>query len=81
MSFLIEGLREIKLAINNNWVIKHLLYCPSIIKEADLDNSFNNEIEKIEVSLEVYQKIENQLLVDPKKIAIEAIELWKRFKP
>ena len=56
-TFLIEGLREIKLAINNNWVIKHLLYCPSIIKEADLDNSFNNEIEKIEVSLEVYQKL------------------------
>ena len=32
------------------------------------------------LSLEVYQKIENQLLVDPKKTAIEAIELWKRFK-
>ena len=33
------------------------------------------------LSLEVYQKIENQLLVDPKKNAIEAIELWKRYKP
>ena len=33
------------------------------------------------LTLEVYQKIENQLLVDPKKNAIEAIELWKRYKP
>ena len=33
------------------------------------------------LSLEVYQKIETQLLIDPKKTAIEAIELWNRYKP
>ena len=56
-TFLIEGLREIKLASKNHWQIKQLLYCPKIISEEDLDKSFKNEIEKIEVSLEVYQKI------------------------
>jgi len=56
-TFLIEGLREIKLAMKNDWQIKQLLFCPKIISEEDLDKSFKNEIEKIEVSLEVYQKI------------------------
>jgi TrmH family RNA methyltransferase len=56
-TFLIEGLREIKLASNNDWQIKQLLYCPKIISEKDLDKSFENEIEKIEVSLEVYEKL------------------------
>ena len=56
-TFLIEGLREIKLAMKNDWQIKQLLFCPKIISEEDLDKSFKNDIEKIEVSLEVYQKI------------------------
>ena len=56
-TFLIEGLREIKLASKNHWQIKQLLFCPKIISEEDLDKSFKNEIEKIQVSLEVYQKL------------------------
>jgi len=56
-SFLIEGIREIKLAINNNYEIKQLLFCPSIIKEIDLDKLIDSKIEKTEVSREVYQKL------------------------
>jgi hypothetical protein len=32
------------------------------------------------LSLEIHQKIENQLLIDPKKTAIKAIEIWKTHK-
>jgi TrmH family RNA methyltransferase len=56
-TFLIEGLREIKIAMENDWQIKQLLFCPKIISEENLDKSFKNEIEKIQVSLEVYQKL------------------------
>ena len=56
-SFLIEGLREIKLALNNNYEIKQLLFCPNIIKEIDLDKLIDYKIEKTEVSMEVYQKL------------------------
>ena len=51
-TFLIEGLREIKLAIQHNWEIKQLLFCPQIISEENLNESIENETEKIEVSQE-----------------------------
>ena len=56
-TFLIEGLREINLAINNSYQIKYILFCPKIISEIDLHNTISTKIEKIEVSLEVYQKL------------------------
>ena len=56
-TFLIEGLREIKLAINNNYQIKYILFCPKIISENVLHNTINTTIEKIEVTIEVYQKL------------------------
>jgi RNA methyltransferase, TrmH family len=56
-TFLIEGLREIKLAIQHNWEIKQLLFCPQIISEENLNESIENETEKIEVSQEIYDKL------------------------
>jgi TrmH family RNA methyltransferase len=41
-TFLIEGLREIKLAMKNDWQIIQLLFCPKIISEEDLNKSFKN---------------------------------------
>ena len=56
-TFLIEGLREIKLAMKNDWQIIQLLFCPKIISEEDLNKSFKNKVKKTEVSIEVYKKI------------------------
>jgi TrmH family RNA methyltransferase len=56
-TFLIEGLREIKLAMKNDWQIIQLLFCPKIISEEDLNKSFKSKVKKTEVSIEVYKKI------------------------
>ena len=56
-TFLIEGLREIQLAMKNDWQIIQLLFCPKIISEEDLNKSFKSKVKKTEVSIEVYKKI------------------------
>lgn len=59
-TFLIEGLREISLAIQGNYVIQTILVATSIIDNAAIEkllNSVNYHIEVIEISNDVYQKL------------------------
>jgi RNA methyltransferase, TrmH family len=54
--FLIEGMREIELALRGNYELETLLFCPEL-----LDKSFNplmfQSYNQIEISKEVYQKL------------------------
>ncbi len=55
--FVIEGQREIQLAIKGDYKIKTLLYCPEITSEETIKNLNISFAEVIETSLEVYKKI------------------------
>jgi|SRR5690554_1708787 len=58
--FIIEGLREISLAIKGGYEINHLLFCAQIIAEEEilqLKESMKNEVELIEITTEIYQKL------------------------
>lgn len=57
-TFLIEGVREINLAIKGHYKLNHLLYCKDLCNEEEL-NTLSKEtgVECIEISKEVYQKI------------------------
>jgi len=59
-TFLIEGLREISLAIQGNYLIKTILVDFSIINETTLNSLLDNnnaDIEIIEISNDVYKKL------------------------
>jgi len=59
-TFLIEGLREISLAISGGYKIKSILIEPSIISEIEFENLMNKvnaEIDVIEISNDVYKKL------------------------
>lgn len=59
-TFLIEGLREISLAIKGNYPIETILAATSIINNEEIEkliNSVNYAIEVIEISNDVYQKL------------------------
>lgn len=55
--FIIEGQREIMLAIDGNYEINSLLFCEEYLSEIEVNNLANNTTEKITVSKEVYQKL------------------------
>jgi TrmH family RNA methyltransferase len=55
-TFLIEGKREIELAIKGGYEIETLLFLPELITEKHLQD-FHPNIELIEISKEVYQKL------------------------
>jgi RNA methyltransferase, TrmH family len=55
-TFLIEGKREIELAIKGNYEIETILFLPELISEKDLSR-FSNDIHPIEINKEVYQKL------------------------
>ena len=55
--FLIEGKREISLAVKGNYEIDTVLYYPEIISENNILHFFNENINRIEISKEVYKKI------------------------
>lgn len=55
-TFVIEGEREIELAIKGHYKIKTILFYPAIFDETKL-NRFTDEIEIIELSKDVYQKL------------------------
>jgi len=59
-TFLIEGLREISLAIQGNYVIQTILAATSIVQESEIEkliNAVDYPIEVIEISNDVYQKL------------------------
>ena len=58
--FVIEGLREISLALKGGYILKTLLFCSEIISEEEflnLKESANSETELIEITSEIYQKL------------------------
>lgn len=56
--FLIEGQREISLALKGNYTIEKILFDANIIKASEIIDSFDSSnIEIIEISSEVYDKI------------------------
>lgn len=58
-TFLIEGRREISLALIGNFKIQTLLFCPEYISETEIQEIINHSasIELIEISKDVYQKL------------------------
>ena len=55
--FLIEGAREISLAIKGNYDIETILYYPELLSEAQLNNLISQQTSVIQISKEVYQKL------------------------
>ncbi len=58
--FIIEGQREISLAIQGGYTISQLYYCSSIISNEDLlalTNAQQKPIELFEITIEIYQKL------------------------
>jgi RNA methyltransferase, TrmH family len=57
-SFLIEGLREIELAIKGGYLLETILFLPELISLHQINKSTNHQInDVIEISKEVYQKL------------------------
>jgi len=57
-TFLIEGLREIELALKGNYEIETLLLVPELVSEQRLKQLVHSSaVETIEISKEVYQKL------------------------
>ncbi len=54
--FIIEGKREIQLALKGGYCIETVLFLPEITSETEL-NSFSKSAELIQITKEVYQKI------------------------
>ena len=55
--FLIEGEREISLAIKGHYELDTILYYPELISEAKVNALVNQQTNSIEISKEVYQKL------------------------
>jgi len=58
--FILEGLREIKLAVKGNYEFDTLFFVPEIAEQKNIEsilNGLRNTAEVIEISKEVYQKI------------------------
>ncbi|GAA4767133.1 MULTISPECIES: TrmH family RNA methyltransferase [Flavobacterium] len=56
-TFLIEGHREIELAIKGNYKIETILFLPEIISNDQINKYSQEQINLIEISKEVYQKL------------------------
>ncbi len=58
--FLIEGKREISLALEGGYEISNILFCPSIFPDGEMPQLLTmtaQEISRIEITKEVYQKL------------------------
>jgi TrmH family RNA methyltransferase len=56
-TFLIEGKREIELALKGNYEIETILFLPEIISETQINKLTNQQLNLIKISKEVYQKL------------------------
>lgn len=54
---LVEGKREISLAIKGNYEFDTILFQPNIISENKISHLFNENINRIKISQDVYQKL------------------------
>lgn len=55
--FIIEGQREISLAIAGNYVIKKILFCEELASFSDVEKYGNSSIEFVKITKEIYQKL------------------------
>ena len=55
--FIIEGKREISLAVKANYQFNSILYCKSLITYNEITELFSSDLSFIEISKEIYQKI------------------------
>ncbi|MCK5402389.1 MAG: RNA methyltransferase, partial [Flavobacteriaceae bacterium] len=55
--FLIEGKREINLALKGGYYIETILFYPELFSEEQISTLTNQQINIIEVSKEIYQKL------------------------
>lgn len=56
-TFLIEGLREIELALAGGYVLETILFDPNIVGKYSFEKLVSTDTEWIEISSEVYQKL------------------------
>jgi RNA methyltransferase, TrmH family len=56
-TFLIEGMREIELAIKGKYEIETILFLTELVSEKQITKLSNNQIDLVEISKEVYQKL------------------------
>ena len=56
-TFLIEGMREIELAIKGSYELETILFLPDLVSLQQITKLSNNQIDLIEISKEVYQKL------------------------
>ncbi|MBY0487110.1 MAG: RNA methyltransferase [Flavobacteriaceae bacterium] len=56
-TFLIEGKREIELAIKGKYELETILFLPELISESEINKLTKKQIELIEINKEVYQKL------------------------
>lgn len=56
-TFLIEGQREIELALKGNYELETILFLPELISENAINKLTKKQVELIEISKEVYQKL------------------------
>jgi TrmH family RNA methyltransferase len=78
--FLIEGQREIELAIKGNYALETILFYPECFPEEQLNHLTTKQISTIEISKEVYQKLAHRdttegLLAVAKSKSLELSEL------
>ncbi|MGC6431456.1 MAG: TrmH family RNA methyltransferase [Jejuia sp.] len=56
-TFLIEGQREISLALEGGYELETILFYPELFSEAKVKDFIEQDVNKIEISKEVYQKL------------------------
>lgn len=56
-TFLIEGKREIELAVKGNYELETILFLPELITEEQVSKFSKKQIELIEINKDVYQKL------------------------
>src|SRR5690606_6636356 len=56
-TFLIEGIREISLALKGGYKVKTVLFTPEIISLPEAENLIPKQTEIIEISIDVYRKL------------------------
>lgn len=85
--FIIEGKREISLAISSDYEFDTILFYPDLISEDEVLHLFNANINRIEISKEVYHKLAYRgstegiiAVTKAKKFSLENIE-FKSKKP
>lgn len=76
--FVIEGLREISLAIKGGYEIHQLLFCTEIIDEKDFyefKKSLKDTVEFIEITTEIYQKLAYRSSTEGVLAVVNAMDL------